>query len=199
MTETAHQRHASEREAATCTVDAREFRGVLGHFPTGVVVITACGPDGEPAGMTIGSFTSVSLDPPLVAFLPAKTSATWPRIRAAGSFCANILGAGQEGLVKRFATSGADKFAGIDWAPGPSGHPVLPGVPAWIDCTVERVDDAGDHWIVLGLVRALEADASHPGPLVFCRGALGRFVAAGRGGAGDLADWDGADHRSWWW
>jgi flavin reductase (DIM6/NTAB) family NADH-FMN oxidoreductase RutF len=199
VTKTADQRQASAREAATGTVDAREFRSALGHFPTGVVVITACGPDGEPAGMAIGSFTSVSLDPPLLAFLPAKTSATWPRIRAAGSFCANILGAGQEGLVKRFATSGGDKFAGLDWAPGPSGHPVLPGAPAWIDCAIERVDDAGDHWIVLGLVRGLRADVNHPGPLVFCRGALGRFVAAGPGGADDLAGWDGADHRSWWW
>jgi flavin reductase (DIM6/NTAB) family NADH-FMN oxidoreductase RutF len=199
VTKTADQRRAGVPDAATGTVDAGEFRRALGHFPTGVVVITACGPDGEPAGMTIGSFTSVSLDPPLVAFLPAKTSATWPRIRAAGSFCANILGAGQQDLLKRFAVSGGDKFAGLDWVPGPSGHPVLPGVPAWIDCAIERVDDAGDHWIVLGLVRALQADTSHPGPLVFCRGALGRFVAAGRGGVGDLAERDGADHRSWWW
>jgi flavin reductase (DIM6/NTAB) family NADH-FMN oxidoreductase RutF len=181
------------------TVDAAEFRRVLGHFPTGVVVITACCPDGTLVGMAVGSFTSVSLEPPLVGFLPAKTSSSWPRIQAAGSFCANILGTGQEGLVRRFAASGGDKFAGLDWAPGPAGHPLLPGVPAWIDCDTDRVYDAGDHWMVLGLVRSLHADGNHPGPLVFSRGALGRFVALERSRGGDLPDWDGSDHRSWWW
>jgi flavin reductase (DIM6/NTAB) family NADH-FMN oxidoreductase RutF len=160
------------------TVDSSEFRAVLGHFPTGVAVITAICSDGEPAGLAIGSFTSVSLDPPLVAFLPAKSSSSWPRMRDAGSFCVNILGHPQLELSRRFATSGGDKFAGLDWQPTPSGHPILPGVPAWIDCDLVRIDDAGDHWIVLGRVRSLSADGDHPGPLVFCRGAFGRFAAA---------------------
>jgi flavin reductase (DIM6/NTAB) family NADH-FMN oxidoreductase RutF len=179
-------------------LDDAEFRRVLGHFPTGVAVITACGPDGAAAGMAVGSFTSVSLDPPLVAFLPARTSSSWPRIRAAGSFCANILGADQGGLLRRFAAPGGDKFDGLAWTPGPGGHPVLPGVPAWIDCDIHRVDEAGDHWLVLGLVRGLHAEQAHAGPLVFCRGALGRFVPAA-GGSRAEADGDDPGTRSWWW
>jgi len=178
-------------------VDAGRFRAVLGHFPTGVVVITALGQDGAPAGMAIGSFTSVSLDPPLVAFLPAKSSSSWPRMRAAGSFCVNVLGHTQTGLVERFAISGGDKFAGLDWKPAPSGHPILPDVPAWIDCDLVRIDDAGDHWIVLGQVRSLSADSGHPGSLVFCRGAFGRFAAASQDGQADSLGWEAS--RSWWW
>jgi flavin reductase (DIM6/NTAB) family NADH-FMN oxidoreductase RutF len=188
----------STADCRAVTVDAKTFRAVLGHFPTGVVVITALCPDGRPAGMAIGSFTSASLDPPLVAFLPAKSSSSWPRIREAGSFCANVLGHGQSGLVERFAISGGDKFAGLDWTPTPSGHPILPGVPAWIDCELMRVDDAGDHWMVLGRVRSLSADSSHPGSLVFCRGAFGQFVAVRQDGPEGLGpDPDGS--RSWWW
>jgi 3-hydroxy-9,10-secoandrosta-1,3,5(10)-triene-9,17-dione monooxygenase reductase component len=181
-------------------VDAGEFRRVLGHYATGVVVVTARCPDGTLAGLAVGSFTSVSLDPPLVAFLPAKTSSSWPRIGAGRSFCANILGAGQEDLVRRFAAAGGDKFAGLGWVPSPLGHPVLPGVPAWVECDLHRVDDAGDHLIVLGLVRALHASGNSPGPLVFFRGALGRFVAGDLGSAtSEFPDWDGSLHRSWWW
>jgi 3-hydroxy-9,10-secoandrosta-1,3,5(10)-triene-9,17-dione monooxygenase reductase component len=185
-------------DSRAATVDAKDFRAVLGHFPTGVVVITALCPDGMPAGMAIGSFTSVSLDPPLIAFLPAKNSSSWPRMREAGSFCVNVLGHGQAGLVERFALSGGDKFAGLDWTPAPSGHPILPGVPAWIDCELVRVDDAGDHWIVLGLVASLSADSSHPGSLVFCRGTFGQFVAVSRNESEGLgSEPDGS--RSWWW
>jgi flavin reductase (DIM6/NTAB) family NADH-FMN oxidoreductase RutF len=180
-------------------IDPGEFRTVLGHFPTGVTVITACCPDGRPAGMAIGSFTSVSLEPPLVAFLPAKSSASWPRIQCAGSFCVNILGFGQQSLVRRFALSGSDKFAGLDWRSAPSGHPILPGVPAWIDCDLVRVDDAGDHWIVLGHVRALSASQRPAGPLVFARGKLGAFVATEPKGDDDLQALELPSSRSWWW
>ncbi|HVT71308.1 MAG TPA: flavin reductase family protein [Trebonia sp.] len=153
------------------------FRRVLGHFPTGVVIVTAVH-DGRPAGMAIGSFTSVSVDPPLIAVLPAKTSTSWPSIEAAGSFCVNILSARQEALSRAFAVSGADKFAGVSWRAGPSGAPVLAGALAWIDCDLEQVVEAGDHFIDLGRVTALDVgdpDGEDPvrAPLVFFQGGYG--------------------------
>ncbi|KAA9156746.1 flavin reductase family protein [Amycolatopsis acidicola] len=155
------------------SVEAARFREVLGHFPTGVCVVTAIGEDGSPAGMAIGSFTSVSLNPPLVGFLPAKASSSFPRIRAAKSFCVNVLSAGQEDLCRVFATSGADKFADVGWSDAPSGAPVLDGVLAWIDCAWESVHETGDHYLALGRVTALDAVADHP--LVFFRGGYGRW------------------------
>jgi flavin reductase (DIM6/NTAB) family NADH-FMN oxidoreductase RutF len=149
------------------------YRRVLGHFPTGVVIVTAVD-DSAPVGMSIGSFTSVSLDPPLIAILPAKTSVSWPRIGAAGAFCVNVLHAGQEALCRTFATSGADKFAGVRWRPSPSGAPVLAGTLAWIDCSLEQVVEAGDHYIALGRVRSLDLSADQATePLVFFRGGYG--------------------------
>lgn len=150
------------------------FRRVLGHFPTGVVIVTAIY-DGAPAGMSIGSFTSVSLDPPLIAILPAKTSVSWPRIAAAGIFCVNILNARQEALCRTFATSGADKFAGVSWRPAPSGSPVLAGALAWLDCSLEQVVEAGDHLIALGRVTSLDVGDEDQAaePLVFFQGGYG--------------------------
>ena len=153
--------------------DEAKFRQVLGHYPTGVVVVTAI-TDGVPAGLAIGSFSSVSLDPPLVAFFPGKSSSSWPLIEAAGSFCVNILGEDQEDICRVFASKGGDKFASIGWKPGRTGAPVINDVIAWIECTIERVDDAGDHWVVLG--RVVDLDLGHPGgPLVFFRGGYGRY------------------------
>ncbi len=155
------------------TIDPAQFRQVLGHFPTGVAVVTAMH-EGAPVGLSIGSFTSVSLDPPLVAFFPSKTSTSWPVIEASGAFCANVLAEDQEELSRLFAGKAEDKFAGIGWRPGPTGSPVLDGVLAWIDCDIERVEEAGDHWYVLGRVRDLAATGTG-GPLVFFRGGYGRF------------------------
>jgi flavin reductase (DIM6/NTAB) family NADH-FMN oxidoreductase RutF/DNA-binding IclR family transcriptional regulator len=154
--------------------DAKHFRSVLGHFPTGVAVITGIDPDGNPAGMAVGSFTSVSLDPPMVAFLPDKSSTSWPRIEPAGSFCVNILGAEQEAVCRTFAQKGGDKFADLVWRPAGSGAPVLDGVLAWIDCDLGPVYEAGDHYIVLGKVRDLEI-GTPAAPLVFFQGGYGRF------------------------
>src|SRR6516225_491463 len=97
----------------------RQFRDVLGHFPTGVAVITSVGDSGQPIGMAVGSFTSVSLDPPLVAFLPDRGSSTFPVIREAGRFCVNILAGGQEAVSRTFATRGADRFGSVAWHPSP--------------------------------------------------------------------------------
>jgi flavin reductase (DIM6/NTAB) family NADH-FMN oxidoreductase RutF len=155
------------------TIEAAHYRKVLGHFVTGVTIITAM--DGkEPVGIAANSFTSVSLEPPLVAFCAAYSSSTWPRIEAAGHFCVNILREDQEDLCRLFATKGADRFGAIGWHPAETGAPILSDVLGWIDCTIENVVDAGDHAIVVGRVRGL--DVPHEGrPLAFFRGGYGRF------------------------
>jgi flavin reductase (DIM6/NTAB) family NADH-FMN oxidoreductase RutF len=151
------------------------FRRVLGHFPTGVAVVTSIGRDG-PVGMAVGSFTSVSLDPPLVAFLPDRVSTSWPKIRATKRFCVNVLAADQEAVCRVFAQSGIDKFAHVDWSLSPGGLPTVAGALAWIECDLEAVHDAGDHFIVLGHVRQLDVAAT-VAPLVFFKGGYGRFAA----------------------
>lgn len=150
------------------------FRQVLGHFPTGVTVVTAI--DGDtPVGLAVGSFFSVSLDPPLVGFCPDKQSSSWEVIRRSGRFCVNILADDQEGLSRQFATKGADKFLGVGWTPtADGGSPHLADVLAWIDCRIEAVHDAGDHELCIGRVAALAVEREGR-PLVFYRGGYGRF------------------------
>ncbi|MFF3862392.1 flavin reductase family protein [Streptomyces sp. NPDC002209] len=158
-------------------VSPAEFRAVLGNFASGVTVITAPPAQGEdgPAGFACQSFASLSLDPPLVTFMVARTSTTWPRIARAGVFCVNILGAEQGGLCRAFAVSGADKFAGITHSPAPvTGSPQLEAVPAWIDCRIHAVHTGGDHLIVVGRVEAMGA-AGEGEPLLFHKGRFGRF------------------------
>jgi len=147
------------------------MREVLGHFVSGIVVVTATGDDG-PAGFTCQSFASLSLDPPLITFSPARTSTTWPRIRRAGAFCVNVLAADHQELSAGFARSGADKFAGVNWRAAPSGAPILEGVSAWIDCTLWNEYDGGDHTIVVGRVHDLGATPDRL-PLLYYRGTYG--------------------------
>lgn len=155
-------------------IDGATFRRVLGHYPTGVCIVTATQADGASTGMVVGSFTSVSLDPPLVAFFPAKTSGSWPRIAQVGKFCVNVLASDQQPLCRQFAASGQDKFAGVSHRVSDNGSPILDDVVAWIDCTLDAVHEAGDHYIVLGRVVALEVD--RPGrPLLFFQGNYGEF------------------------
>ncbi|MBW0115635.1 flavin reductase family protein [Pseudonocardia sp. KRD-169] len=154
------------------------MREVLGHFVSGIVVITASGPDG-PLGFTCQSFSSLSLEPPLVSFAPSRTSTTWPRIREVGAFCVNVLAADHQELSSGFARSGVDKFAGVTWQPGPSGAPVLDGVSAWIDCELRDEFDGGDHTIVVGQVQDLGADAARL-PLLFYRGRYAVTSGEGR-------------------
>ncbi|MGW1521692.1 flavin reductase family protein [Streptomyces sp. NPDC002287] len=159
-------------------VSPAEFRAVLGNFASGVTVITAPAADGEagPAGFACQSFASLSLDPPLVTFMVARTSSTWPRIARAGVFCVNILGAGQAELCRAFAVSGADKFAGVPHRPAPAtGSPQLDGVPAWIDCRIHAVHTGGDHLIVVGRVEAMGAEGEGD-PLLFHKGRFGRLT-----------------------
>lgn len=160
---------------ALAPLDATWFRQVLGQYPTGVSVVTGIGPQGEPVGMAVGTFTSVSLDPPMVGFLPAKTSSSWPKIRASGSFCINILGQHQEHVCRAFASKDPDKFRGLTWRPAASGAPVIDGVVAWIDCELEAVHPAGDHLIVVGRVGALDVE-SQMLPLLFFQGGYGGFT-----------------------
>jgi flavin reductase (DIM6/NTAB) family NADH-FMN oxidoreductase RutF len=158
----------------TGSFDPMRFREVLGHYPTGVAVITGIADDGEPVGMVVGSFTSVSLDPPLVAFLPSKSSATFARLRTAPSFCVNVLSSGQEAICRGFAAKTGDKFAGVAWRKAPSGAPLLEDAVAWIDCDTTDLIEAGDHYIVLGAVRDLGIGDPAP-PLLFFQGGYGAF------------------------
>lgn len=143
-------------------VDAARFRRVIGHFASGVTVVTARH-EGEPVGMTCQSFFSLSLDPPLIAFSPSLSSSSYPRIRASGAFCVNILEAGQEALGNQFARSGADKWRGVRWEPAATGSPRLDGVLATVDCELETEFVTGDHYLTVGRVRALHAaPGRHP-------------------------------------
>ncbi|HSL59632.1 MAG TPA: flavin reductase family protein [Acidimicrobiales bacterium] len=154
-------------------IDPLDFRRVLGHFPTGVTVVTAA-PDGEPQGMTVGSFFSISLDPPLVGLCADKRSTSWPRIDPAGVFAVNVLADDQAHLSSHFASKADDKFEGIEWRPGVTGSPILAGVVGHIDCRTEQSIDAGDHWIVVGRVVELDVDRETR-PLLFFQGGYGRF------------------------
>ena len=153
--------------------DSAKYRQVLGHFPTGVTVITAI-VEGTPVGMAIGSFASLSLDPPQVLFCAGKTSSSWPKVRSAGSFCVNLLADDQEDVSRVFASKAEDKFSEIGWKRSGNGSPLLAGVLGYIDCTIENVVESGDHDIVIGAVTDL--DVLHEGgPLLFFRGGYGRF------------------------
>jgi len=153
--------------ARSTGIRPEKFRAVLSQFCTGVVIVTTCD-DAGPAGLTCQSFSALSMDPPLVLFCPAKTSKTWPRIEAAGSFCVNVLSEGQERLSARFATSGGPKFENVEWEAGQVGVPRLCGALAHVDCCLESVHDAGDHLMVVGRVVALD-QVNDSRPLVFFR------------------------------
>ncbi|WP_353952546.1 flavin reductase family protein [Knoellia sp. S7-12] len=156
-------------------IDPALYRETLGHYPTGVAVVTGIADDGLPAGMVVGSFTSVSLDPPLVAFLPTRDSGSFARLRTGATFCINVLAADQESTCRRFASRAVDKFEGVAWSPAPGGAPILDGAVSWIECTYEDVLDGGDHYIVLGRIRDL-AVARPSLPLLFFQGGYGRFA-----------------------
>jgi len=155
-------------EPAHESIDGARFRQVLGHFPTGVTVITS-ETDGAPMGFAVGSFFSVSLEPALVGFCVAESSTSWPGIQRTGRFCANVLAADQEDVCRNFASSGGDKFQGVGWRHSRLGSPILNDVLAWIDCEIESQHAAGDHEIVVGRVRDL-AVGRETHPLLFFRG-----------------------------
>lgn len=158
-------------------IDAAAFRSVLSRFATGVVAITAVEPgSGRPTGLAVNSFTSVSLDPPLVAFCVAHTSRTWPLLRTAGRLCVNILAERQLGISERLAfKDGDEKFTGIDWTRTPGGAPLIDDALAWIECSVEQEHPAGDHVIVVARVHDLAEHHDGP-PLIFYRSTYGTLT-----------------------
>lgn len=156
-------------------IDPSIFRNVMGHYPTGVVVVTGRDPDGEVLAMVVGTFSSVSMEPPLVSFMPMKTSRTFEKMRDCESLCINILGGEQEDIVLTVAQRWENKLDGIDWFPSPSGDPVLADSVAWIDTRIRDTVEAGDHWIALCEVRDL-AVTNPVSPLIFFQGGYGSFV-----------------------
>ena len=154
-------------------IDSARYRTVLGHFATGVTIVTGHGPDG-PSGLAANSFTSVSLDPPLVLVCMATTSTTWPAIRASGHFAVNILGEHQEDTSRRFGAPSSDRFQGVGWEPGKTGSPILNDAIAYVDCVLDAEYDGGDHTIVVGRVVDLGQPAEG-GPLLFWRGGYARL------------------------
>ncbi|MEU9547059.1 flavin reductase family protein [Streptomyces mirabilis] len=161
-------------------VDAELFRATLGHFPTGVVLITSLDEAGQPVGMVVGSFTSVSLDPPLVAYLPSRASKTYARQRGSREIVVNVLSADQEWICRRFAAkTDVDKWHKIRTSVTESGVPVLDDVIVSIHCEVERTVEAGDHDIVIGRVIASRL-GSPVLPLLFFQGGYGRFTGSSK-------------------
>jgi len=161
----------------TSDLAPRRLRDIFGTFASGLTIITSATRQG-PAGFTCQSFASLSLDPALVTFSPARTSGTWPALRDAGSFTVNILPAGHQHLAGQFARSGTDKFAGVSYTSSPLGNPILDDALAWIDCELHAEYDGGDHTIVVAAVRHLSArqDAE---PLLFFKGRYAGLAPAG--------------------
>ncbi|WP_406494415.1 flavin reductase family protein [Streptomyces sp. NBC_00846] len=156
------------------STNVRDYKTVLGHFCTGVTVVTSID-RGGPAGFTCQSFSALSLDPPLVLVCVRKESATWPGIRRSGLFAVSVLAADQQAIGDRFARSGVDRFAGTEWRPSPAGIPLISGALAWVECSVVDEIDAGDHNVVVAAVTGLEAGTAHD-PLLFYRG---RYLESG--------------------
>jgi len=150
---------------------ARRFRDVLGRYASAVTVVATTTSDGVPVGMTCQSFASVSLDPPLVAFLPTRKSRAFAAIRRTGSFCVTFLSADQAEISDQMAgRSGEEKFEGVSWTPAPvTGSPLLAGGVGHVDCTVQAVHEAGDHYVVIGSVQHLGAGEGER-PLLYHRG-----------------------------
>lgn len=149
--------------------DPNGMRHALGHFATGVTVVTGYAPDGSPVGFACQSFAAVSLAPPLVLFCADHRGRSWPLMRETGRFTVNVLGHDQQDLVGRFGAAGGRRFEGLAWRPSGVGGPSLPGALVRVHCEVEQVTVAGDHDVVIGAVLGL--DDSEPGrPMLFYRG-----------------------------
>ena len=155
-------------------IDRTELRRVMGHFATGVTIITTRDVDGKPYGLTANALCSVSLDPPLLLVCVDKRAESHPAFGRSGLFAVNVLGLGHEDLSRRFAVSGGDKFVDVDHRSGVSGLPLLDGALATIECRVVAVHEAGDHTIFIGEVEHLQGDGGDP--LLFFRGKYRRLV-----------------------
>ena len=177
---------ADSASVSPSNVEPRKFRDVLSAYPTGVCVVAAQSEDGRKHAMAIGSFSSISLDPPLVGFYPTKTSSSWQEIAEVGRFCVSVLGEDQLDHCKRFAARSPDKFAGLSHRISPGGQPILDDVLAWIDCVTEFVHEVGDHMLVVGRVEQLERERDSL-PLLFFGGDYHKIAprdsANGHGGS----------------
>lgn len=167
---------AEQADEMEIEIDPAEFRSVLGHFPTGVTVVTGADDRGT-HGLAIGSFFSISLDPPLVGFCVGLDSSSWAKLEPIGSFAVNVLSEHQAELCGVFASKSEDKFATVQWSPAPvTGSPFITDAVAHLDCDLETTYPGGDHLIVVGRVRALQVDRAEHGPLLFFKGGYGRHV-----------------------
>jgi flavin reductase (DIM6/NTAB) family NADH-FMN oxidoreductase RutF len=164
---------------AVAGIGAAEFRHAIGHFATGVTVVTSIGPGGEPVGTTANAVSSLSLDPPLILVCFDRASLTLEAVRSHGAFVVNVLAAPQQHLSANFARRGlAAAWEGVRHHPGSTGSPRLHGVLAVLECTVERCLAGGDHEIVVGRVREAETAGDGVAPLVYWRGAYASLGAA---------------------
>lgn len=155
-------------------IDPAEYRKVFGLLPTGVVAITGLTADRKPMGFVVGTFQSLSLDPPLVTFCVDKSSSTWPTLRSLGRFTANILSSEQLNVCRALSRKGDEKFEGVSYEESPLGTPRISGSTAWIDCEVLSEVVAGDHYMIVGAVDSMvtgEGDA-----LMFRGGKFGEFI-----------------------
>ena len=157
------------------TDNGKEYRRILGHYPTGVCAVTAMKDNGVPAGLIVGSFTTVSLNPMLVAFFPDRSSTSWPEIKATGRFCVNVLADCQQDVCKELSAKGDNKFKNVGYHLSKLGSPILDGALAWIDCTLDEVHEAGDHFIVLGKVHDLNLHQQGD-PMIFHKGGYSRVL-----------------------
>jgi flavin reductase (DIM6/NTAB) family NADH-FMN oxidoreductase RutF len=169
-------------QADTLSVDPAELRSVLGHFPSGVVVVTGMTEAGC-VGLTVQSFTALSMEPPLVLLSIARTSKSWPAIKAAGLIGINILGESHADLALAFARSGGSKFDSCNWRPGrATGSPVIADAIAWIEAEIWQLYDGGDHEIVAARIVDLGATEGDCPPLLFFQSKFAR-LAVGSGAA----------------
>jgi flavin reductase (DIM6/NTAB) family NADH-FMN oxidoreductase RutF len=163
-----------EASAAKDAIDARAFRDALGCFATGVTVITTAGARGEPIGITANSFSSVSLDPPLILFSLGRYAYSLKSFLSTHHFAVNILHEGQEEISKRFAEASADKWAGIKYEIWDCGCPILSDALASFECHIRHTYHGGDHVILVGEVIRMRANCEER-PLLFLRGRYGGF------------------------
>jgi 3-hydroxy-9,10-secoandrosta-1,3,5(10)-triene-9,17-dione monooxygenase reductase component len=150
--------------------DPRVFRDTLGHYASGLTIITGIDEEG-PIGFTCQSFYSVSTEPPLVSFSVMTNSTTYPRVRETGGFAVNVLAHDQHSVSNQFARKGTDKWAGIDWTPTRTGNPIIDDTLMWLDCDIWAEHEAGDHFIVIGRVKEMSPASWHEKePLLYYRG-----------------------------
>lgn len=157
-------------------IDAQELRRVMGHFATGVTVITTKDKSGAPNGLTANAFMSLSLEPPLVIISVDKKATCYPCFELENGFTVNFLSEDQEEISRRFATKGADKFADLKWRPGANGAALIEGVLGSVECKINECYDGGDHTIVVGEILSVAANGDRP--LLFFKGKYQRLPQA---------------------